>query len=81
MLGKFFETVCWEFLKLNAEKIFDTVCWEIFLETICWKIRVDGGRFFEGGNDGTMLQYHTTISRRWNLECWLSIPAVQIFLE
>ena len=35
---------------------------------------------FEGGNYGTMLQYHTLVSRQWDLER-LSITAVQIFLE
>ena len=44
-----------------------------FLETICWEILGNyllgnlGGCqwFFEGGNYGTMLWHHNTVSRQW----------------
>ena len=70
--------------------ILETICWEIFLETICWEppdgnyvLGNSGGcrRLFEGGNYGTMLRHHTTVSRQWHRVRKLSIPAAQIFLE
>ena len=70
---KFLETMCWEiFWELYAGNFFETICWEIF-----WKLYADvnyvlgnsGGcrRLFDGGNYGTILRYHTTVSRQWVL--------------
>ena len=44
---------------------------------------VGSRRLFDGGNYGTMLRHHTTVSRQWYLERQLSIPitAAQTFLE
>ena len=47
-----------------------------FLETICWEILGnymlgnwgEYQRLFDGGNYGTMLQHHTTVSKKWYLE-------------
>ena len=78
---KFYEpktrnSIFWQFLrnymlgnswKLYAEKFLETTCWEILgnhmLENSggCWLL-------YEGGNYGTMLWYHTTVSRQWHLE-------------
>ena len=88
---KFLETICWEiFWKLYAGKFFGNYMLGNFLETICWEPpdgkyvlgNSDGcQRFFEGGNYGTMLWDHTTVSRQWHQVRKLSIPAAQIFLE
>ena len=63
-------TISW---KLYAGKFLKTICWEI-LGNICWEILgnhmlENSGRcrlLFEGGNYGTMLMYHTTVSRQWH---------------
>ena len=48
------------FLKLYAGKLFGNYMLE----------NSDGyQRLFDGGNHGTMLRYHTTVSRQWDLEC------------
>ena len=80
-------------LKLYAGKFFETICWKFFGNYILgyfWNsydgnllMENSGGyqRLFEGGNYGTILQYHTTVSRQWDLERQLSIPTAQTFLE
>ena len=83
MLGNFLETICWK--KFFGNYILGKFCnpynVNLLMETFLWKIRVDTSRFSRGDNYGTMIRYHTIISRQWNLEHYLSIPAAQIFLE
>ena len=48
--------------------VWDSYDGNLLMETVCWEIRVDASAFFDGGNYGTMLWHHTTISRQWYLK-------------
>ena len=79
--NKFLETKCWEiFLNYMLGNFWDSYDGNLLMETVLGN---SGGceRFFDGGSYGTMLQHHTTVLMQWYLECKLSIPAAQTFLE
>ena len=50
--------------KLYAGKFLETICWEILGNYVLKNLGGCGG-LFDGGNYGTMLQHHTTVSRQW----------------
>ena len=67
--GEICKSICWKNLQIYMlENFLQTICWEIFERKFFgnYMLENSGGyqRLFDGGNYGTMLWYHTTVSRQ-----------------